>query len=269
MPNKLNYASEIGKVTYQRPSRVTDVDLNLFADGHRQILFGTTNNDVVEIWVYNPDGSFAGHLNLGPTDEALALVTLVDNTGPYEVLNIDMKQVAQTLGIQPGRYAFVANLFRDEVGSETGHKLYISDISDDRTILTLTPVEQSSELARQMYEFVVPSVPKLFANGLIDEMFGRSLDFRSDEIITIEGILAQMPDVLGKLQYAGVYGIFASLLQTILNRVYIGVIDLMAADVMNLNIQQAELEQYVEKAMDLVIYDMTQRGEVDPRLSLI
>lgn len=241
--------------------------------GQKQVLFGITERDVVETWVYNSDGTIAGHLNLFPADTALSLATLVDQTGPYELLNVDLVDAMQRMEIQPGRYAVVMNFFRDEVGSEAGYKLYISDISEDRTELQLYPVQVTGDVIRDLYEFVAPSVPKTFANGLIDQFFNKSQDAQFSERISWERFVAeldaQLDSTQSKVQYAQRENSLWNLYTNIVERAYPLALDNMAADVRNTSVQQIELETYIMSAVDAVIQSMISAGEIDPHFSLI
>jgi hypothetical protein len=271
MPNSLNYGTPLENTLHQRPDRLQPADLKLIQFNKQQVLFGTTARDVVELWIYNPDGSFAGHVNLGPTDSALHQATLIDQSGPYEILNIDFRDVGNRLDIQPGRYAFVANIFRDEVGSEKGARLYIATISDDRTELRLEPVAIDDAILSDIFEFVVPSVPKLIAKGLIDEVFGLSLNPDNQARLSVGmiegGLDVMLPGTMDRVERANIRGVLENLVITVLGNTYKGALDLMAADVTNLNVQQIEIENYLGKALDAVIYSMQQSGEIDPRFT--
>lgn len=273
MPNQLNFPDKLQTQPLQRPLRMSGKDLKLIRNENRQIIFGTTDRDVVELWVYNPNGTFAGHLNLGPTDQALSLTTLIDNSGPYELLNLDMTRITQKIGLAPGRYAMVANFFRDEVGSETGYKLYISDISADRTEVQLYPVEPTAEVIRDIYEFVAPSVPKQFAKGLIDQFFGQSLDATFQEQIEINKLNGQLNGQIAgtvqRLQNGGLYELYTQIVDDLLTRTYTQTIVLLAEDVRNYNIQQIEIERYIMDAFDLVINQMQQSGQIPHLIQLI
>lgn len=270
MPNSLNYGSPLTNTLLQRPSRITPADIRLLRMGEASVIFGTSDRDVVELWIYNPDGSFAGHVNLGPTDENLRQATFVDQTGAFETVNINLKNVAKALDIQPGRYSMVANFFRNEVGSEKENKLYIADISDDRTELRLVPVEVTPEIVADLFEFIVPSVPKQFAKGLVDQAFGKTVEAPVEDVLTQPDVEAELGDsVLTRIQHSESGDAFVILLSTILQRTYLATLNLMAADVRNFSIQQIELETYIQKALHAVIYGIGQSDEYDPRFRLV
>lgn len=278
MPNQANFPDPLNGSLFQRPERVALKDLNLIKNHNHQILFGTSNKDNVEIWIYNADGSFAGHENVGPLDNALTLTTLIDNTGPYEVINIDMKNIANRLDVPPGRYAMVANFFRDEVGSENGYKLYISQISDDRTELALTPVDLTTGSLKDIYEWVTPSVPKEFAAPLIEQMFGIDIasgsefpNFNPDTThqITADKVLADMnkyyPNTQARLDYSDTHGLFNQNIEDIKKRAIIATLNLMAQDVFNYNVQKIEILNYINTAIINVLQLLVLQNQFDPR----
>ena len=53
MPNQLNYPDPLRSTFNQRPDRLAKIDLELMQVGQKQVLFGITERDVVETWVYN------------------------------------------------------------------------------------------------------------------------------------------------------------------------------------------------------------------------
>lgn len=273
MPNQLNYTSKISTTNFQRPTRVSENDIKLISSGSQQILYGTRDKDNVEVWAYNPNGTLAGHALLRPVDKELSLTTIVDTDGAKELLNLDMKSVALKMGLAPGRYAIVLNFFRDEVGSEDGYKLYISDISRDRTEIKLTPVKVDDSILYDIYEFIVPSVPKRFAEALIDQIFGKSLNADPREKITHDKVMDQLDQLItntsSRIKSANVYNEYEQMLSKIIERVWDRVLDQLADDVNNFAIQEVEILAYVQKALDDVIYDMKQKGEIDHRFSII
>lgn len=273
MANQLNYPTPLVPSSVQRPSRLFARDEKLIRSDTRQIIFGTNDRDVVELWIYNPDGSFAGHLNLGPTQDALSLTTVIDQTGPYEILNLDMTYIANRTGLAPGRYAMVANFFRNEVGSEDGYKLYISDISQDRTEIQLYPVSPSNEVLKDIFEFITPSVPRQYAKGLIDQFFGQSLDAMENERVTLSSIDAQLnsliPESITRLQNADLYDLYSTAINEMLTKAYALTIELLADDVKNLNVQQIEIEQYIMRSFEIVIENIQKSGQLTHLIRLV
>jgi hypothetical protein len=270
MANQLNFSEELTGFS-QRPSRLTKSDLDLAQAGTKQIVFGTTNRDVVELWMYNPDGSIAGHLNISPMDTAVSLTTLVDNTGPVESLNVDLVAVAQKLALDPGRYSMVMNFFRDEVGSETTYKFYISDISPDRLHVQLTPVMISEAVQKDIYEFIEPSVPRVFSKALLDEIFGKAItSVPSNQLLfSLDSLLETLSGgIHEKLRYANIDTLLEKTIKILLDRTYIVALNNLIADAKNLNVQRVELEEYVFQALSSVLYSMISTGEIDSRFKV-
>jgi hypothetical protein len=273
MPNQSNYSSEIPVPYIQfRPDRLSIGDRKLVGAGNKQILFGINVNDVVELWFYDSNGNIAGHLSLSPNSEMLALVTGVDNTGSYEFLTIDMGKVTRFLTLDAGRYGLVVNFFRNEVGSESGQKLYISRISRDRTELQLLPLQANSEIHNEILEWVVPSVPKQEAKGLIDQIFGQSHDALPEEILDGTKISTELNTHLSntssRLMYADVNEKYLTLVHEILKEAYGRSLEKMAADVHNLNIQQTDLDQYLHDSITEIIHELKDAGVIDQRLNV-
>lgn len=273
MPNQLNYPDEI-PIPYigVRPSRLTSTDVKFIQNGLKQILFGTTINDLIEIWVYDSNGSVAGHTNLYPESDSLGLITVVDNTGAYEMLDLDMGKIVRIMAVEPGRYGLVLNFFRNEVGSESGDHLYISDISDDRTELRLHPKIVSDSLNRDIYEWIVPSVPKEQAQGLIDQTFGTSDNFTDSQVIdplkVSKDLDLLIDGTMSRVQYSNSIHSYNDLVSAILAEVHTRALDNMAADVGNLNIQDADLDQYLAEAVADVIREFKDQGIIDPRFDV-
>jgi hypothetical protein len=272
MANQLNYPNPLIDIDSQRPARITDVDTSFIKTGEHSIIFGVTNRDVVEIWIYNPDGSFAGHLTLPPTDPILSVASIVDNAGSVEVINLDLAAITRRTGIDIGHYSLVVNFFRDEVGSEAGYKMYITDVSSDRTELRLAPVVITQQAISDLFEFIVPSVPRQFAKGLIDQLFGKNLNPVASLMVTPDVIVPKIdalePLASARLQTSNIYGQYVSTCQTVLDRAYPLALDFMASDVTNPNIQAIDIQKYIDLAVAQVLSEMKQRGEFDIRMDL-
>lgn len=273
MPNQLNFPDPI-TVPYvaERPSRISQTDRNFIQVGEKQIVFGVTERDYAELWVYDSNGSIAGHVNLLATDDALSLTTLVDNTGAYELLNIDMGKAVRLMSIESGRYGFVANYFRDEVGSEAGNKLYISDISSDRTELQLYPRNISPEILREIYEWVVPSVPKIEAQALIDQTFAKSVDFTNTETVNSDNVMVKLNNLIGdtsdRVSYADANIAYVDLIATVTDLVRNKALEKMSNDITNRNIQDADLQIYIASAISDTIRELKDSGRIDPRFEV-
>jgi len=273
MANQLNFPDPLPTSVPARPQRIAVEDLSLSVPKNKQVIFGADARENIEIWLYNPDGSFAGHLRLGVNDPALGHITVVDNSGTNEIVGLEMTAICTKIGLEPGRYTMVANFFRDEVGSETGHKLYISDISDDRTELRLKPVFVNDEILRDLYEFTAPSVPKLFAQGLLDQLLRASSDFTNTDSLAYDVVATELNKLrertVSRLEYSGTYDIYKSTLDNILRRTRTVVLELMDSDRSNRYIQQNDLDSYIYTALQTVITEASARGEIDPRFTFV
>lgn len=80
--NQNNFPDKISSIIDQRPNRIAAKDVSLIqveivdgASAERAIVFGQTQRDVVELFVYDEIGRIVGHVNLHPSDTALRLVS--------------------------------------------------------------------------------------------------------------------------------------------------------------------------------------------------
>lgn len=275
MPNQLNFPDRLPvKIVNERPSRLAKTDTKLFEINKKQTVFGITEKDVVELWIYYPDGRIAGHVLLSPTDESLNLITGIDNTGAYEFLNIEMGEIVRRMQLEQGRYGLVANIFRNEIGSAQGEKLFIQTISEDRTELRLTVNRPSNELLHDIYEFIVPSVPKLIAQGLISQTFNETVDFvnpsdKLDSEKVIKDLDLITSNTSSRINYSDSRGSYDSIMKIVFERVHNLTLDYMDADKNNFNIQEIDLEKYISQATQEVIRQMVDRGEIDNRFEIV
>lgn len=269
MPNQLNFPNKIPNALNQRPERFAVSDTDLFQVGIKPIWFGTNARDRIEFWIYNADGTIAGHITLDANDTALTVTTVVDNTGAYEYVNLDMGDICRRMGLEQGRYALVANFFRDEVGTEDGNQMFITAISPDRTEVQLKPVSIDQPITKQMYEWVVPSVPKTAAQGLLDQVFG-STDDKTNAVTAdlVDADVELITYIAPKLQFAGVSVTYQQLINGMLPAIHARALDLMAADTENINIQNADLEAYIGQAVSDVTTQFVSAGAIDPRLTI-
>lgn len=199
MPKQDNYGQRIAKTWGFRPRRIDDRDWDLIAvrdeNGNplwEDVTFGTSKDDVAEIWIYDDINQIVAHTNLHPSDEAIRLTRYqqaptdsgvgVGNDETPDMIEIHWPKVMTRLELPEGRYFATINFFRNEVGSETnrndpnvpGDKLFIGAISPSRTELRLEPVQQNDRLARQIREFAQPSVPPHVAQALTDQLFAHA-----------------------------------------------------------------------------------------------
>lgn len=273
MPNQLNYPAPIETTEFQRPIRITESDAELLGFQKQQILFGTTVRDVVELWIYNPDGTFAGHMNLNYADPAVTVASIIGQNGATEVLNVDMRDVGNRMEIQPGRYAMVLNFLRNEVGSEEGYKLFISEISPSRTELKLIPITFNIQTRQDIFEFLVPSVPRVYAKAILDASFGKAIESPVSAQLDSQKVAVELNNLedntYDRIVQGGMLTIYNNMIAKIKTEAYPLALAALVADATNAQVQAVELEAYVEKAFETVIYGMKQRGEFDPRFSVI
>ena len=295
MPNQVNYPDTI-PVPYinYRPERLSEEDRNLVQNRIDQIVFGTSPRDHVELWVYDSNGGIAGHTNVPITDASMSLSTVVSDTGAYELLNIDMGAAIRTMVVESGRYGFTANFFRDEVGSEYiddtkpsdgyGKRLYIADISDDRTELRLSPKDVSDALLTEIYEWVMPSVPRLYAQALIDQTFGRSLptgdelEVPLDQRLTSNKVMVELDSIMNidPSVHERVLNSNSQLEYDAMMADMISLIGLRSIELMNdaqspatdVNIQQAQLYSFIEQATIDIINQYKTMKLIDPRFNV-
>lgn len=268
MPNQLNFPELITTVSYQRPSRIDNVDLEYIQDSESQVIFGTTRNDTVEVWAYNPDGSIVGGVTIGVDDPALELNTIVDTSGTREVLNVDFKSIAYRMGLSPGRYAVVLNFFRNEIGSKDGYKLYVSDVSTDRTEVKLRLVDEVDGSKKDIWEFITPSVSRRYVKGLIDQVFGSlvSGDNQDDDVFShLMGKLNGEIGLSSKLIYSNSNNSFSQLFKDVMGRSHKKVIDKIAENGNDYYYQYDELVSLVSESISEAIREKTLEGSVDPR----
>lgn len=269
MANQLNYAEPLTDLINQRPYRPTKRDEELSIRGSKMVIFGTTPDDNIEVWFYNGDGSTAGNLRLAPEDPAITLSTTVDSTGAYEFVNLDLDAICQRANLAPGRYGVTINFFRDEVGGLEKYHLYIDEISQTRKELRLKPERPTAAVLKDMYEFLTPSVPKVYAQALTDQIFGKDVNPTPGKSISAASVGVQLnndsSNTTARIIKSGGSDSYKVMIQKIIDRTHQEAIDNMLADAGNLNVQHVELQNYIEAALTKVVYEMISKKEIDPR----
>lgn len=271
MANPNNYpVTLVPPILNFRPDRFESSDLKLIASGTYQVEFGTNINDHAEIWVYDTNGDIAGHTTLYASNTNLKLYTIVDNTGAYETINIDMATVLQELILDAGKYSLTVNIFRNEVGKEDGYQLAVTDISNDRTELRLTLTDANDSSIHDLYEWIVPSVPPIFAQALIDQTLGFASDVNIDEVITAHSLAAKLESInagtLQRMSNANVTDAYLATTKKIINDVHTSALGMMASEVAggNINIQEDDLKRFVSQATQVVLKDIIDKQLYDP-----
>ena len=304
MPNQSNFPEKLTDLQGTRPSRIADEDLNLIAAQtdtgeqlEKNVVFGQTLRDVIEVYVYDELNNIVAQINVRPNDPALRLIAFspeqqagIGQDQSPDFLQMDMVDILGRLELPPGRYSLALNYFRDEIGRQEGSnetKLFITDISPSRKEIRLQPVRPTDEIVNEIREFVEPSVPRFVAQALIDQTFGISLDFIVDpsigvvEAITLNAFSKELQkfdeeadttgplSVASRLQRAGLAGSFYADFDLSLQLIRDKALDLLAKRPSDLQIQERELKQIIREATHLVLIEMVNVGEIDPRIQLI
>lgn len=276
MPNELNFGSPIVSMNAERKTRITPEEDGLVTIGVKSILFGTHPKDNIELWFYYPDGSYYSNLRLSPEDIGISLSTIVDSNGAQEVLNLDLDVISTQANLVPGRYSVAIYLLRDEVGSLNGERLIITDISTSRTEVKIAPPVPSATLFKEVYEFVVPSVPRMYAKALLDEIFAKSLDFKADWTESLNAlditriVNTKIGGTTDRIVRSRAESSYMALLREIKNRTYTLALELLVERTKDdWNVQRAELRVIIVDAMRAVIAQMKDAKEIDPRFRLV
>lgn len=276
MPNSQNFPDGISTNVQGRPTRTIERDTKLFFLDNKQVIFGDTLKDIVEVYVYDTDDNIIAHLNYDANSPALSLTKLVsvDNTQSY--LDVNLPTLVTELGITPGRYTMVMNFFKNEVGSEEGEKLYIDEISRSRTEVRLRPFSESLAVRREMDEFLMPSVPKLYAQALINEIFGQSLDAGAAEQITANMIFEKLDliapssePISTRIQRSGLSIKFISMIANLVHQANKFAIDYLAGPESDDKIQRIQLLNIFRYAIGLAIANAQTAGAIDVRFQVV
>ena len=273
MPNPLNFGSPIGSMVGERPYRLSTDDQDLVITSDKMVIFGNHPNDCVEIWFYNTDGSLAGNIVVPITSPTLTLTSVIDTNGSYELLNIDYETLLPSVPLLPGRYAVSIYLLQNEVGDYSNKKLYIDKISPSRTEIKLTTDNHADATSqKEIYEFVVPSVPRLYAKALIDQFFAEDINPQIGKSITVADVVSNMNEIHSDTGQRIVNSLsatsFNSLFDYIENETYKKAIEKLKEDTTNYNVQSAEINSYISDSLDEVLLDVVRKKMVDPRFIL-
>lgn len=311
MPNQRNFPERLINNQEQRPLRLTEKDKQLIQQTQRdgtpaekEVVFGQTNRDVVEVYVYDDLDRIVNHTTLRLSDPALRLLTFTPDAAQIGVgqnntpdnLQVDLVSVLNRMAIPPGRYSITMNFFRDEIGKEfvenarpasNESRLYVAEISPSRTELRLRAVAPKERILNEIREFVIPSVPRLQAQALIDQTFGTSLNIQEGEAITLSRIEAKFDSLelndseelseneisalltTNKLSRANVSGQFASFILEALPNIRDAVLDEIAGRVDDLQIQSNEMQQIIADSTRKVLQKMVSAQMLHPKLQLI
>lgn len=266
MPNQLNFADPIPSALNTRPARLSSRDTNLFQIGERPVWFGTSERDMVEVWVYDTNGNIVNHINIPATSKSLTLTTVVDSTGTYEYLNLDMGQYVRDMVLEQGRYTITVNFFRLEVGSPESPILYVEAISPDRTELRLRLLNE--DYAGDLQEWAIPSVPKLEAKGLVDRSFGK-LNVPGITNSLVEDTIRRIrPQTMEQVAYSETTELYQTLVTQVIQDVYPRILDRMALDVTNEAVQDVEFDNYIRQSVEDVLQQYKSANRIDARFDV-
>jgi hypothetical protein len=270
MPNIKNFPDGIPTELQGRPSRFAERDTKIFFRGTKEVLFGAYPTDIVEVYIYDTDDNIVAHLNYDASSPALSITRILSAAGTSNFLDVNLPVMAVDLGVTPGRYTMVLNFFHDEVGSESGDRLYIDEISRSRTELRLRPNVETDSIQNQIYEFITPSVPKLYAQALIDEMFNVSIDVSESNKITVDKILAKLDagldiSITERFNRVGITDSFGILISAILRQAEIAAVNIVAND-LDENVQRVQLMNTFQQALIIAIRQGFLDGLIDTRI---
>jgi hypothetical protein len=203
MPNQNNFRSDITTTTEPRflASRIVR-----FPD--EEILFETIPSsfgydvlDNIEIHFYSiPGNSLVASAIIRAEDSSSILKSHIVsyNDGTFKnYIRIDFTAFFEKNNIilLPGDYKIVLNFFADEIGNYNNRKMFIQEISDNRTevqvqFFTTTDIQLQQDNINDVNEFVEPSFPKPVAIGVAEKIFRSGVQLLDDsEGLTYNNIL--------------------------------------------------------------------------------
>ncbi len=310
MPNQQNFPDPLIDGPNVRPRKIAAKDSVLIRKDEtpeKEIVFGQTHRDNIEVYVYDELGNSVAHTVLRPNDEAVRLIALqkdkpvgIGQDQTPDVLQVDFKMVFQRFGVvdpdtgekpglPPGRYKISLNVLRDEVGREGGgvvRKMFVSDISPSRREIRLRPARNTRRITNEIAEFVEPSVPKFVAQAIVDQLYGVALEIIDEIDEAVRPINFNLfEEALSKIDAVnGTTGVFRT--STRINRAGIApsvydafagsiplirerVLDSLAANINDLQIRDVELQKFIREGVGKAMIEMVNTGKVDPKLQFI
>ena len=282
MPNQFNYGNPIVSFEHQRMFRLTPDDQSELEIGEKINLFGSNDKQNIEMWFSNPDGSYAGDILLKVTDPDIGLVSVPDTDGQqYEYLIFNLEKIVERIGLKPGRYSVSVSVYQDEVSSaDADSKLTLMEISPSRTEVRLRDIDGG--LSTELYEFVIPSVPRIYAKALLDQIFARSVggleegeyidvgtDVTWSSVVLSQILSLYTPNVTERIIQAQATESYRLTLDEILRRTYYYALDSLANDYLDMNVQSDQFRKYIADALDKTLNEMEQREELDPRFDFV
>ena len=179
MPNQQNYVEIVPVQPKATPiSRIAESpNDNQIIFGRQPGEFGFNLGDNVEMHFYDSINRLVGSVAVPVSSGIISSRTIITpDQQKEEKVIIDMTRVQNELGlfIPPGLYTVTLNFFSDEIGSLNNQKLTIEEVSFSRTELRLGFNNFGTPEQNELFEFVQPSVPRVVAEGLIENATGIS-----------------------------------------------------------------------------------------------
>ena len=182
MPNQSNFRSDITTVTDNRfnASRIVRYPTEGVLNEEVPASFGFSDGDNIELHFYTiPGNQLLLSIRLDRMDNVIKSHIVSYTNGPSKnYIRIDFSEIfrKKNLILVPGDYRMVMNFFSDEIGSFDYKKLNITTISPSRGEIELTFNDSDGEVSidenqRLVYEFVEPSMEKIYAVGAADKIF--------------------------------------------------------------------------------------------------
>ena len=297
MPNQKNYGNPIVTFSNERMFRLTEKHQVLFKKGDKMTILGSEERHNIELWFNKPSGELAGHIRLPITSKHLQIVSLSDAGGVYEYVILNLEKIVEEVivptkeekGLTPGRYSIAISFYKDEVGSQSTDpneygKLLVTEISTSRTEIRLKPKEQNEKIIKEIYEFVVPSVPRVYAKALLDQIFAKSDSSTLDPEDFIQVVAAETNPIiielnrligsnntLERIVNSGATTSYIATVSEILNRTYTVALEnmLSAEDRNDSRVQKDEFITYINDALQETLDDMEEKFELDPRFDFV
>ena len=273
MANQANYVEQITTLINNRPFRPSSEHHIRLNSGDKNVFFGTHPEDNIELWVYTARGRVAGYQILPITDPNINLYTIADGPRAGEYISLRLDNIFQNMGLPSGRYSIVANIFRNEIGSMFGDRMVIDKISPTRTEVRLRPEDRTEKILEQIYEFTTPSVPRVKAQALLDQVFGKELESGGQARVNTVVIRNELDNMAQgtdqRLVVSGAVDALSPILEKIKQKTYTKALELLREDIYNYQVQEEEFLEYIRKALSEVLSTMEELNEIDPRLELV
>ena len=122
-----------------------------------------SNIQRVELHVYSNDSWITGNHSVSttsdiPTQYFGSRSTSNDRKFPYGIVNIDILNEFNNLGISSGNFKFVLNFFTNLIGNYDKQQLKIAEISPDRTEIKLSLIDKESDVSSSLLPWTLTGV---------------------------------------------------------------------------------------------------------------